>query len=1151
MSVPDRVGPYRIVEMLGRGGFAVVYGAETEDAAGRRVQVALKIPNAAGAVHAGFLRREVSLAARLRHPGIVRVLGSGVADLDEGVLPYIAFERIDGPTLETIADQLDADAIAGVGAQLLDALGYAHDAGVVHCDIKPENVLVEGRDANDVPRVRLADFGLGATRVPSHDESTLPVVAGTPGYISPEQARGWGRIGPASDIYATGALLYRLVAGHAPHFGVSSTEVMRRTLSTEPLPLEPRDGLLVSRETIGVIERMMARAPAARPASAYRARRMLLAAAQEPRTVRCSSIDGHADTMPPPAPAHGPPTDRKERSGRRAHATPAVAIGRYTGRRAALLGRDDELETLLSLCTTQQDADLVSIVGARGMGRTRLLRELVSKLRERGAQVFLVTGRRGVRSPPFEVLGSLALDVAGAAGVTPAWVAAERLSAALDAAGVASDDIGRDALIAGLVGVGLPTAGGSVRHSAYRAFRALLAHAGAEAERSRVAGVARGSRASEPADGTLRAASALLCVDDADEIDEDSMAVLELVARGDGGAVPRIVLTATRAIAPVDRGTRIAGVTLGPLAHEPSVQILVALTDRVEDALDDAAREGRGVPADLTEIAAGVVSAGEGPFLERRLAALQPRIEAVLQAVAAWGGDAPTRSLLPMARRIDPTLDDSTAHAAVDRLLLDGVLTRVPNPAAAIEPVVRFTCERVRRRVLATTDDATRAALHDAIVSFLVDESYDASLGVQAILAEHAEGAGDLATAAHAHATAGRLGAAASRADASAHLAMALTLARSAEDAAHAVDEPALLAELAALAIQRGEAETAELFAQQGIAIVEEERRALRARLHRIVADAHTQRRRFEPAMEALGRAIAALGEDGDPIELASALAMEGWALAYLDGRIEEGLALGERARDVASQIDAPEFRARLCGRLGGIYLRAGRWDDQLGTNLEDLGLSTSARDVAGVIRSHINIGVAYTNRGLTALARAHTEQALDLARRYGYRAAEHVAMNNLALIAVDEQRHADAEELALAAQKIAERNDLGGIGETRCTLARVALARGDTNAAEVQIEQMLAGADSEVDHEMATRLEAMLHCARGRPDLATELLRGHAATPAPDPYERACTELVFASAQRAMGLAADAARSDETAADVLERLGADPEHERRKWRIE
>ena len=1142
VSVPDRVGPYRIVELLGRGGFAVVYGAETEDAGGRMVHVALKIPNAAGAVSSGFLRREASLAARLRHPGIVRVLGSGVADLGEGPLPYIAFERIDGPTLETIADQLDADAIASVGAQLLDALGYAHDAGVVHCDIKPENVLVEGRGADGAPRVRLADFGLGATRVPSHEESAMPVVAGTPGYVSPEQARGWGRLGPASDVYATGALLYRLVAGHAPHFGVTGTEVMRRTMSTEPLPLEPREGLAVSRAMIDAIERMMARAPAARPASAYRARRMLLAAAKEPRTVR-SSIDGHADTMPPPPIAAGPSTDREASSGRPTYATPAVAISRYAGRRAALLGRDAEMATLESLCTRpdREGAHLVQIVGPNGMGRTRLLRELVSTMRARGAQIYLVTGRRGVRSPPFEVLGSLALDVAGAAGVRPAWVAAERLSAMLDAAGVPPDDLGRDALIAGLVGVGLPTAGGSVRHSAYRAFVALLAHASAEVARARAEGDGRAA-------STSPRPLALLCVDDADAIDEDSMAVLELLLRDVGEASAQIVLTATKGMTPVDRTTRIAGVTLTPLAHEPSVQILVALTDRVPSALDDAAREGRGVPAELTEIAAGVVSAGEGAYVERRLASLPPRTAAVLRAAAAWGGDAPIRSLAAMALEVDAELDEQTVSAAIDRLVLDEMLVRVPNPAAAIEPVVRFACERVRRRILATTDEATTRALHEAIVAFLVDESYDASLGVQAILAEHAESAGDLATAAHAHATAGRLGAAAARADASAHLAMALTLARSAEDAARAVDEPALLAELAALAIQRGEAETAVLFAEQGVAIVEDERRTLRGRLHRIVAEAHTQRRRFEPAMEALVRAVEALGDDGDPIELASAIAMEGWTLAYLDGRVEEGLALGERARDVASQIDAPEFRARLCGRLGGIYLRAGRWDDQLGTNLEDLGLSTSARDVGGVIRSHINIGVAYVNRGLTALARAHTEHALDLARRYGYRAAEYVALNNLALVAVDEQRFADAEQLALSSLHLAERNDIGGLGETRCTLARVALARGDTNAAEVQIEQMLAGADSEVDHEMATRLEAMLHCARGRPDLATELLRDHVETAAPDPYERACTELVFAAALRAMGLTADAARVDTAAADVLDRLGADPAHERRKW---
>ncbi len=1135
MQVPAQIGSFRIVSALGQGGFAVVYAAEDERDG---TPVAIKIPHTAAArARAGWFRREASMAARLRHPGIVRLLSSGTLEGPDGPVPYLVFERIDGPTLEAVADELSTDDIVAVGSQLLSALGYAHDAGVLHCDIKPENLLVAGADpGTGAPIVRLADFGLAATHAPSaHDEAGIPIVAGTPGYLSPEQARGVGRLGPSADIYSSGALLFRLLAGFTPHGGGSSTDIVRRTLTHDPLPLEPRAGIDVSPELVAVVETMLRREPARRPASAHRARRALLEAASAERTIVGARADGTADTFPPPASAassEDAETLAAPSSGREPVATPAVAISRHIGRRAPLLGRDAELERLVTACTVDvragDERPVVRVLGAYGAGRTRLVRELVSRVRSWHGRPFVVTGRRGVRSPPFEVLSALALDVIGAAGTNPPWLAAERLTRALSQAGVPREDAGRDALVAGLVGVGLPTAVGTVRLQAYRAFLSLLG---------------------------LRRDDVLLVVDDADDIDEDSLAVLELLARApdseDGRGSPRVVIVLREPIDPADVTVRCVDVELGPLDQGSSTRILAALTDRVPESLEQAAREAYGLPADLTEAAAGVLAPGAevGPALERRVRALPPRIRAVLAAAAVHDGDAPVRSLASMAAAIAPEIDEQMARAALDRLVLDGVLVRVPNAAAALESVVRFASERVRRRVTAELHDDERTRLHAAAASWIVRESYDGTLGVQAVLARHAEAAGDLATAAHAHASAGRMGVPLARFDASTDLAMALTLARSSPQAARAVDEPGLLADMAQLALQRGEIETAELFALQALELVEDERRTLRARLHRHVAESHVQRRRVDPALAELDAAVALLGSRGDPVELASALALRGWVLAYLAGRNQEGTELGLRARDVAAQIDAPEFRARLNGRLGGILLRAGDWDGQLALNLEDLGLSVSARDVGGVVRAHINLGVCYTNRGLTGLARAHTEHALRLSRRYGHRAAEHIALNNLAMVAADERRLEDAERHARDALELAERSGMrGASAESWCTRARVRLRCADAAGAEEAADQALSVAEGAVDREMATRVRAMAVGARGRSDLAVELLVSIVSGEASDPYERANTRLSLAAAMKAAGRPEEGREQERIADAEYARLGADPAHERTRW---
>ncbi|MCA9616072.1 MAG: protein kinase, partial [Myxococcales bacterium] len=132
-SLPDG---YRALRELGRGGVGVVLEALAPD--GRRV--ALKIAHAdVMPWRHEWLRREASLAARLRHPHVVELLTSG--ELDDG-RPFLVFEHVQGRSLEECADTLDGPAIVRLGRELLGALGYAHDAGVLHLDVSPSNVLL-------------------------------------------------------------------------------------------------------------------------------------------------------------------------------------------------------------------------------------------------------------------------------------------------------------------------------------------------------------------------------------------------------------------------------------------------------------------------------------------------------------------------------------------------------------------------------------------------------------------------------------------------------------------------------------------------------------------------------------------------------------------------------------------------------------------------------------------------------------------------------------------------------------------------------------------------------------------------------------------------------------------------------------------------
>ncbi len=211
-----RVGPYRLLRELGRGGMAVVWLAERADGQFTRT-VALKVPLAmhAGSELAQRFARERDILAKLEHPHIARFYDAGVAA--DGT-PYLAMEFIEGRPIDAFCDarQLNVRARLGLFRQVLDAVQYAHARLVIHRDLKPSNILVTGDG-----EVHLLDFGI-AKLLGNDDtaaETQLTEVHGralTPSYASPEQIRGES-LTTATDIYSLGVVLYQLLTGARPY----------------------------------------------------------------------------------------------------------------------------------------------------------------------------------------------------------------------------------------------------------------------------------------------------------------------------------------------------------------------------------------------------------------------------------------------------------------------------------------------------------------------------------------------------------------------------------------------------------------------------------------------------------------------------------------------------------------------------------------------------------------------------------------------------------------------------------------------------------------------------------------------------------------------------------------------------------------------
>jgi serine/threonine-protein kinase len=278
-------GRYRLERQLGEGGMATVYLA-SDLKHDRKVALKVLKPELAAVVGAERFLAEIRTTANLQHPHILPLHDSGEAD---GLLFYV-MPYIEGETLRDRLDrehQLPIDEAVRIATNVAEALDYAHRHGVIHRDIKPANILlVDGKPV-------VADFGiaLAVTSGSAGRMTETGLSLGTPHYMSPEQATGDAHVGPATDIWALGCVLYEMLAGEPPYAASTPQAVLGKIITAEP-PSVVRVRKSVPRNLDAAIRTALEKVPADR----FRSAALLAGALNDPRFERSAAMVGRVTT---------------------------------------------------------------------------------------------------------------------------------------------------------------------------------------------------------------------------------------------------------------------------------------------------------------------------------------------------------------------------------------------------------------------------------------------------------------------------------------------------------------------------------------------------------------------------------------------------------------------------------------------------------------------------------------------------------------------------------------------------------------------------------------------------------------------------------------------------------------------------------------
>jgi serine/threonine protein kinase len=261
MPKPARtVGKYKLLSLIGKGGMGEVWRAYQRDL-DRHVALKLMIAGEhASPSSIERFKREAQLAAKLNHKAIVKVFDVG----NDGALHYIVMELVEGQSLDRIlpTKKLSTAHALKIARSVAEALSAAHAQGIVHRDVKPGNIIIDGDG-----RVRVADFGL-AKHADQGSLTDAGAILGTPDYMAPEQAFGDpAEVTERADLYGLGAVLYEMLTGRPPLTGATPLAVLRKLEEEDPLP-PSRHNPEISREVDALVLKALEKDPARRQASA-------------------------------------------------------------------------------------------------------------------------------------------------------------------------------------------------------------------------------------------------------------------------------------------------------------------------------------------------------------------------------------------------------------------------------------------------------------------------------------------------------------------------------------------------------------------------------------------------------------------------------------------------------------------------------------------------------------------------------------------------------------------------------------------------------------------------------------------------------------------------------------------------------------------
>ena len=282
MAEPTKLGRYELRRVLGRGAMGVVYEG-LDPSLNRRVAVKTILKNAAiddetARAYSAQFAREAQAAGRLNHPNIVQVHDFA----EQGEVAYLVMEYIQGRELRSYFDGKEkfepAEAVRIMG-ELLDALDFAHEAGVIHRDVKPANVMLDAQR-----RVKLADFGVA--RIQDSERSAAGTMVGTPAFMSPEQIQG-GKIDRRTDLFSAGVVLYQLLTGEQPFTGQGAWTVAKKIMQDDP----PAPSAVV-KSVSPVFDEIVSKALAKNPAQRFATAREFAAALR-------GALAPSAQTAPP------------------------------------------------------------------------------------------------------------------------------------------------------------------------------------------------------------------------------------------------------------------------------------------------------------------------------------------------------------------------------------------------------------------------------------------------------------------------------------------------------------------------------------------------------------------------------------------------------------------------------------------------------------------------------------------------------------------------------------------------------------------------------------------------------------------------------------------------------------------------------------